>query len=109
MKRVAIICNYILRSDRIGGMDRFYKLFNQRLIEKGYEVDWYFTSYTVFEFYKDMNIYSANESSVEQFFLKKQQLKEKDIEVERLDAFQAKLDKEKANIIKTQSLIDVRT
>ncbi|RBP81803.1 hypothetical protein EBI01_10755 [Marinomonas rhizomae] len=39
----------------------------------------------------------------------KQQLKDKDIEVERLDAFQAKLDKEKANIIKTQSLIDVRT
>ncbi|WP_421855152.1 flagellar hook-length control protein FliK [Marinomonas sp.] len=39
----------------------------------------------------------------------KQQLKDKDIEVERLDAFQAKLDKEKANIVKTQSLIDVRT
>jgi hypothetical protein len=39
----------------------------------------------------------------------KQQLKDKDIEVERLDAFQAKLDKEKANIVNTQSLIDVRT
>ena len=39
----------------------------------------------------------------------KQQLKDKDIEIERLDAFQAKLDKEKTNIVKTQSLIDVRT
>uniref|UniRef100_A6W0U0 Flagellar hook-length control protein-like C-terminal domain-containing protein n=1 Tax=Marinomonas sp. (strain MWYL1) TaxID=400668 RepID=A6W0U0_MARMS len=39
----------------------------------------------------------------------KQQLKDKDIEVERLDAFQAKLDKEKVNIVKTQPLIDVRT
>jgi hypothetical protein len=39
----------------------------------------------------------------------KQQLKDKDIEVERLDAFQARLDKEKANVAKTQSLIDVRT
>lgn len=39
----------------------------------------------------------------------KQQLKEKDIEVERLDAFQAKLDNEKHNVVKTQSLIDVRT
>jgi hypothetical protein len=39
----------------------------------------------------------------------KQQLKDKDIEVERLDAFQAKLDKEKTNVVKTQSLIDVRT
>lgn len=39
----------------------------------------------------------------------KQQLKDKDIEVERLDAFQAKLAKEKTNVAKTQSLIDVRT
>jgi hypothetical protein len=39
----------------------------------------------------------------------KQQLKDKDIDVERLDAFQAKLEKEKANLVKAQSLIDVRT
>ena len=39
----------------------------------------------------------------------KQQLQDKDIEVERLDAFQAKLDKEKTNVAKSQSLIDVRT
>ena len=41
--------------------------------------------------------------------LLKQQLTDKEIEVERLDAFQAKLDKEKASVLKTQSLIDVRT
>lgn len=39
----------------------------------------------------------------------KQQLKDKDIEVERLEAFQAKLEKEKSHINNTQSLIDVRT
>jgi hypothetical protein len=40
----------------------------------------------------------------------KQQLKSKDIEVERLDTFQSKLEKEEKNdSIKTQSLIDVRT
>jgi hypothetical protein len=40
----------------------------------------------------------------------KQQLKDKDIEVERLDTFQSKLDREEKNdLIKTQSLIDVRT
>ncbi|NLQ16564.1 hypothetical protein HGG82_02860 [Marinomonas sp. M1K-6] len=39
----------------------------------------------------------------------KQQLKDKDINVERLDAFQAKLEQEKANVIKARSLIDVRT
>ncbi|PYF81777.1 flagellar hook-length control protein FliK [Marinomonas alcarazii] len=41
--------------------------------------------------------------------LLKQRLTDKDIEVERLDAFQAKLDKEKDSALKTHSLIDVRT
>jgi len=40
----------------------------------------------------------------------KQQLEDKDIEVERLDTFQSKLEREeKNNLIKAQSLIDVRT
>ncbi|NVK73717.1 MAG: flagellar hook-length control protein FliK [Oceanospirillaceae bacterium] len=39
----------------------------------------------------------------------KQQLRDKDIEVERLDAFQSKLEKEKTNLDKSKSLIDVRT
>lgn len=40
----------------------------------------------------------------------KQQLMDKDIDVERLDTFQSKLDREEKNdSIKTQSLIDVRT
>ncbi|MFQ3185319.1 MAG: flagellar motor switch/type III secretory pathway protein FliN [Marinomonas primoryensis] len=40
----------------------------------------------------------------------KQQLKDKDIDVERLDTFQSILDREEKNdLIKTQSLIDVRT
>ncbi|MGB0783858.1 MAG: flagellar hook-length control protein FliK [Marinomonas sp.] len=39
----------------------------------------------------------------------KQQLKDKDIEVERLDAFQTKLEKDTINVTKSQSLIDVRT
>lgn len=39
----------------------------------------------------------------------KQQLEKKDIEVERLDAFQAKLTKEEAKPVRSQSLIDVRT
>lgn len=40
----------------------------------------------------------------------KQQLKDKDIDVERIDTFQSKLDRgDNNNSIKTQSLIDVRT
>ncbi|ANW96299.1 hypothetical protein AXE80_08420 [Wenyingzhuangia fucanilytica] len=71
MKKIAVVCNYVLRPDRIGGMDRFYQLYNQKLMEKEVEVDWYFTNYTPFDFYKGMNIYSANGGSVEQLFLTK--------------------------------------
>ena len=69
--KIAIICNYILLPDRIGGMDHFYQSYNQKLMEKEVEVDWYFTNYTPFEFYKELNIYSANGASVEQLFLTK--------------------------------------
>ncbi|MDO3695132.1 glycosyltransferase family 4 protein [Wenyingzhuangia sp. chi5] len=67
--KIAVICNYVLRPDRIGGMDRFYQSYNQKLIEMDIQVDWYFTNYTSFEFYKGMNIYSAEGASVEQLFL----------------------------------------
>ncbi|TXD49129.1 glycosyltransferase family 4 protein [Polaribacter sp. IC073] len=69
MKKVAIICNYILRPDRIGGMDRFFELFDTRLKEKGYTVDWFFTDYLAFDFYRNLNITSAENLSVEKKFL----------------------------------------
>ncbi|NIJ45437.1 glycosyltransferase involved in cell wall biosynthesis [Wenyingzhuangia heitensis] len=69
MKKVAIVCNYILKPDRIGGMDRFFKLFDEQLKKKGYIVDWFFTDYTAFDFYKELTIYSANNTSVEKKFI----------------------------------------
>ena len=38
--KIAIVCNYQLRSDRIGGMDRFFKAFDSKAKEAGYTVDW---------------------------------------------------------------------
>ncbi|MEI6864485.1 glycosyltransferase family 4 protein [Flavicella sp.] len=69
MRKAAVVCNYILKRDRIGGMDRFFVLFDEQLKEKGYAVDWFFTDYTTFEFYNKLNIYSANNSSIEKKFL----------------------------------------
>lgn len=69
MKRVAVVCNYVLRSDRIGGMDRFFRLFDEQLKAKGYLIDWFFTDYTAFEFYNNLNIYSANNTYVEKKFI----------------------------------------
>jgi glycosyltransferase involved in cell wall biosynthesis len=81
MKKIAVICNYTLRPDRVGGMDRFYKLYNQRLKAMEVQVDWYFTNYTPFEFYKEMNIYNAAGGAVEQLFLTKNSLKNNNYEV----------------------------
>lgn len=69
MKKVAIVCNYILKPNRIGGMDRFFCLFDMELKQKGYIVDWFFTDYTAFDFYKELTIYSAENLSVEKKFL----------------------------------------
>ncbi|MCI2228394.1 glycosyltransferase family 4 protein [Polaribacter sp. MSW13] len=69
MKKVAVVCNYILKPNRIGGMDRFFKLFDEQLKEQGFTVDWFFTDYTAFDFYKNLTIYSANNTSVENKFI----------------------------------------
>lgn len=69
MRKIAVVCNYILKLDRVGGMDRFFRLFDEQLKETGCRVDWFFSDYTAFEFYDDLNIYSAKNSSVEKKFL----------------------------------------
>lgn len=69
MKKVAVVCNYVLKPDRIGGMDRFFKLFDKQLKKEGYAVDWFFTNYTLFDFYKNLTIYSTENLSAEQKFL----------------------------------------
>lgn len=68
-KKIAVICNYVLKPNRIGGMDRFFKLFDEELKENGNEVDWFFTSIEHFEFYKNLNLNGANGASVEEHFL----------------------------------------
>ncbi len=69
-KNIAIVCNYILHPSRIGGMDRFFIAFDKKVKEKGYHIDWFFSKYKAFEFYKDLNIHTDNESSVEHVFMK---------------------------------------
>ncbi|MGJ5640615.1 glycosyltransferase family 4 protein [Formosa sp. S-31] len=68
-KRIALICNYQLRSDRIGGMDRFFRAFDTKAKDEGYVVDWFFTSYSGFKFYKELTIISSEGQAIEQFAL----------------------------------------
>ena len=70
-KKIAIVCNYALNPNRIGGMDRFFVAFDEKLKANNWHVDWFFTNVDFFDFYKKLNCKSANSSDVTEFFLKK--------------------------------------
>lgn len=69
-KQMAIVCNYNLSSDRIGGMDRFYVAFDKKVKEEGYEVHWFFPKYDGFKFFETLSIHSSNGENINTFFLK---------------------------------------
>jgi glycosyltransferase involved in cell wall biosynthesis len=70
-KKIAVVCNYALNPNRIGGMDRFYVAYDRKAKELGYEIDWYFADYQLFDFFSGLTIFSAHNQGVEQFFLEK--------------------------------------
>ena len=72
-KKIAVVCNYALNHNRIGGMDRFYVAYDKKAKEMAYEIDWYFLNYEPFDFFSSLTIFSANNQNVEAFFLKKVQ------------------------------------
>lgn len=68
-KNIAIICNYQLHANRIGGMDRFYVAYNAKAKALGFKVDWFFANHEAFVFFENLNIYSPKgQQSVETFF-----------------------------------------
>ncbi len=68
-KSIAIICEYILIPERIGGMDRFFVAYDKSLKEKGYEVTWFFKNAVKFDFYKNLTIIDTNNIEVSSFFI----------------------------------------
>ena len=66
---IAIICNYVLRDDRIGGMDYFFWAFDQAFKTKGLALDWYFPNNSAHPNYKSLHIIPALEQTLEQHFL----------------------------------------
>lgn len=70
-KKIALVCNYALNPNRIGGMDRFYVAYDKKAKERGYAIDWYFSDYQGFDFYSGLTIFSADNQNVEAFFLEK--------------------------------------
>ncbi len=70
-KKIAVVCNYALNPNRIGGMDRFYVAYDKKAKSLGYEIDWYFLDYQAFDFYSGLTIFSAKNQNMESFFLEK--------------------------------------
>lgn len=71
LKKIAVVCNYALNPNRIGGMDRFYVAYDAKAKALGYEVDWCFLEYQPFDFFSGLTIYSANNQNMESFFLER--------------------------------------
>jgi glycosyltransferase involved in cell wall biosynthesis len=69
--KIAVVCNYALNPNRIGGMDRFYVEYDTKAKQSGYEIEWYFLNYESFDFFSGLTIFSANNQNVEGFFLEK--------------------------------------
>lgn len=78
-KKIAVVCNYGLTPNRVGGMDRFFWLFDVKCKEDGYEVVWFFPNVEEHGGYKQLNIFAPDSKmSLENYFLEyvaKEQIK----------------------------------
>jgi len=68
-KHIAVICNYELLEDRIGGMDYFFWAFNESCLNNNITVDWFFPNVATHGDYFKFNIIPANNLSLEQSFI----------------------------------------
>lgn len=68
-KKIAVLCDYRLMPERVGGMDRFYWRFDAECKRLGHEVVWFFPNEERHEGYVNLTIIAANGKSIEQVFL----------------------------------------
>ncbi|BAO55748.1 glycosyltransferase family 4 protein [Nonlabens marinus] len=69
-KHIAIVCNYEVRPDRVGGMDRFFVAYDAFAKANSFQVTWYFSRFEPYSFYSNLTIKNADGENVESFFLK---------------------------------------
>ena len=56
MQKIAVICNYELLPERVGGMDRFFWLFNAACKQLNYQIDWFFPNVSNHGSYSELHI-----------------------------------------------------
>jgi glycosyltransferase involved in cell wall biosynthesis len=68
-KHIAIICNYKLLEERIGGMDYFFWAFNKACMAEGIQVDWFFPNMGTHGDYNSFHIVPSLNATLEQTFI----------------------------------------
>lgn len=68
-QRIAVLCNYELLSERVGGMDYFFWNFDKKCKDHNIHVDWFFPNNSNHGNYSDLTIYSSEIENVENYFL----------------------------------------
>lgn len=68
-KKIAILCNYVLLPERVGGMDYFFWFFDKKCKDNNVEVDWFFPNKTLHGYYSSLSITASNHQNVEGYFL----------------------------------------
>lgn len=69
IKKIAVLCNYELLPNRVGGMDYFFWLYEEKCKENSIEVDWFFPNNATHGGYTKLNIIDANYQNIETFFV----------------------------------------
>lgn len=72
-KTIAVLCNYRLMPERVGGMDRFFWLFDKACKQQGHEVVWFFPNVATHGHYAQLQIVADDHGRVEQSFLEHNQ------------------------------------
>lgn len=70
IKKIAILCNYELLPERVGGMDYFFWAFDVKCKENGIAIDWFFPNYSTHGEYSNLNVIDTECQNTEFFFVK---------------------------------------
>ena len=68
-KKIAVLCNYELLPERVGGMDYFFWQFDAKCKENNIQIDWFFPNHSLHGSYSQLTIHASEKVSVEANFL----------------------------------------
>ena len=68
-RKIAVLCNYELLPERVGGMDYFFWQFDAKCKENDIQVDWFFPNHSSHGDYAKLTIFQNKTTSIESFFL----------------------------------------